>query len=233
MIRDVFAGHVRREVEAARPPRKAFSVIQPGATGHSMSVLEADLRIWDAPGENETALDEDSTKQRLQQLIETRYDFVWRSLRRLGVTEGDVDDCLQHVFLIAARKISAIRPQSEASFLFQTALRVASNRRRTLKRRREVLTDDSEDAADSAPGPEDLVDLRRARAQLDALLDLMSLELRAVFVLFEIDRMTLSEIAQLLGVPRGTVASRLRRARADFRARAKRLAGDAKRRGAR
>jgi RNA polymerase sigma-70 factor (ECF subfamily) len=194
---------------------------------------EVELRLCDLPGESEVALDEASTQEKLRTLIDAHYDFVWRSLRRLGVAEGDIDDGVQRVFLIASRKITAIKAGSEPSFLFQTALRVAADIRRTLRRRREVVIEDSGDAADPAPGPEDLVDLRRARVCLDEILDLMSLELRAVFALFEIDQMTLTEIAELLGVPRGTVASRLRRARADFRARARRLAGDTRRRGAR
>ena len=45
----------------------------------------------------------------------------------------------------------------------------------------------------------------------------MDESLRAVFVLYEIEEMNLGEIARFLRVPRGTVASRLRRARAQFR----------------
>jgi RNA polymerase sigma-70 factor (ECF subfamily) len=173
----------------------------------------------------ETAPDDEAEAQRVRSLVEVHYDFVWRSLRRLGVAEADVDDGVQQVFLIAARKIAALRSGSEVSFLFQTALRVAADRRRMIRRRREVVTDIPGEAMDSAPNPEDLLDLRRAREKLDEILDRMSLELRAVFTLFEVDQMTLTDIAQLLGVPRGTVASRLRRARAEFRSQAIRLTG--------
>jgi RNA polymerase sigma-70 factor (ECF subfamily) len=161
---------------------------------------------------------------RLRELVEMHHDFIWRSLRRLGVAAADVDDGVQHVFMVAARKLASIRPGKERSFLFQTALRVASDSRRTRSRRREASAD--EEPTDRGPVGEDLLDLRRARAQMDEILDGMTSDLRAVFVLFELDEMTMAEIAVLLEIPAGTVASRLRRARAEFQAKAARFASE-------
>ena len=158
----------------------------------------------------------------LRGLVDRYYEFVWRSLRRLGVAVGDVDDGVQSVFLTASRKLASIQSGSEKSFLFQTALRVAADSRRTVRRRREIPVEASPSLA-SRPDAEELVDLRRAWAELDAILEGMPLELRAVFVLFELDEMTTPEIAALLALPVGTAASRLRRARADFRARVTRM----------
>jgi RNA polymerase sigma-70 factor (ECF subfamily) len=81
-----------------------------------------------------------------------------------------------------------------------------------------------EEAADQGPTGEELLDLLRARKRLDEILDGMSMEHRAVFVLFELDEMTMAEIATFLEVSPGTVASRLRRARAEFRQKAARYA---------
>jgi RNA polymerase sigma-70 factor (ECF subfamily) len=136
------------------------------------------------------------------------------------VAERETDDAVQQVLLTFARKLAAVRKGSERSFLYQISIRVAADRRRSEKRRREVVTDVFADSPDDAPSVEVMMDLRRARERLDAILDQMSLELRAVFTLFEMDQMTLTEIAELLGVPRGTVASRLRRAREEFTSRA-------------
>jgi RNA polymerase sigma-70 factor (ECF subfamily) len=154
---------------------------------------------------------------RLRSLVVGEVDFIWRSLRRLGVAEADLADAAQRVFLVVARKLDRLRAGSERSFLFQTALRVASDVRRTRKRRREVSNDALTEIEDHAPGPDERAESLRRRAQLDEILDALPIELRAVFVLSEIEDLTMAQIALLTDTPPGTVASRLRRARALFR----------------
>ena len=190
--------------------------------GHRGSMAQVGITLGEAAvpsSEGVVAAD-----KRLRALVDTHYDFIWRSLRRLGVPEADVDDAAQKVFLTASRKLAAIRLGAERSFLFQTAFRVASDSRRTLRRRREVPEGpDEAETPDESPSGEELVDLRRARTQLDRILDGMPLDLRAVFVLFELDEMTTAAVAELLELPMGTVASRLRRARDEFRRQARLL----------
>jgi RNA polymerase sigma-70 factor (ECF subfamily) len=160
-----------------------------------------------------------SAVERLETLVDEQYDFVWRSVRRLGVREGDADDAAQQVFLVAARKLDVIRNGCERSFLYQTALRVASDYRRATKRRVESSLSDApevSDRNDPVPSTDELLDLRRARELLDTVLDAMSIELRAVFVLHELEQSTMADIANVLNLPTGTVASRLRRARTQF-----------------
>ena len=164
---------------------------------------------------NETGPRE-SADSRVRSLVDAHYEFVWRSLRRFGIRDGEVDDAVQKVFWVACRKLPSIKDGSERAFLFQTALRVAADMRRAERRSREVVGADVDDVFDPRPGPDDLIDRRRARLLLDRSLDDMTLEQRAVFVLFEVEQMTLVEIASLLGIPRGTVASRLRKARSEF-----------------
>jgi RNA polymerase sigma-70 factor, ECF subfamily len=158
-----------------------------------------------------------SPGDRLEALVATHHPFVWRSLRRLGVPDGDVDDAVQQVFLVAHRRLATIVAESERSFLFQTALRVAADSRRASKRRREQAEADVLQVPDTAANPEELIDQRRARALLDRVLEDMPMDLRAVFVLFELEDMTMAEISTLADIPPGTVASRLRRARQVFR----------------
>lgn len=151
-----------------------------------------------------------SNDARLRGVIEREHAFVWRSLRRLGVAPGDVDDATQKVFLVASKKLGGVAPARERSFLFGVAVGIASNERRAEQRKRSVGADALEEMASEARSPEEITG---ARALLDRVLEPLPLDLRSVLVLNELEQMTVEEIAALLSIPRGTVASRLRRAR--------------------
>lgn len=155
-------------------------------------------------------------------LVDANADFVWRSLRRLGVPEASTDDATQQVFMIAQQKITTIAAGRERSFLFAVAMNVAAHARRSLARRREVLGDAPTELVDPAPLQDVALDRVRARALLDEVLDELDFDLRTVFVLSELEEMTMADIATLLSLPPGTVASRLRRAREEFHKHAQR-----------
>jgi RNA polymerase sigma-70 factor (ECF subfamily) len=135
----------------------------------------------------------------------------------------DADDVLQEIILVTARRLPEVPPGREGAFLFATAFRVASERRRRRESRREVGDDALLESEDPALAPDSLLDRARARALLDRVLADMPTELRAVFTLYEIEEMTMAEIADLLSLPPGTVASRLRRAREQFEREVSRL----------
>ena len=156
---------------------------------------------------------------RLARLVTEQFTFVWRVLRRIGVPAADVDDAAQQVFITCSRRLNDIIVGSERAFLFSTALHVGARARRNRARKREDLGVDLDAELDRAPSQEEQLDRERAGRILDDILEEMSLELRVVFVLYEIEQLTSIEIAELVGVPLGTVASRLRRAREDFAAR--------------
>lgn len=168
------------------------------------------------------------SKARIQAMVVAYYDFVWRSLCHLGVPSTDVDDAAQQVFMVALRKVEAITPGFERKFLFSAAVRIAWRARRTQQRRNNLGAAASEAPTDLPSDPEQLLDQARARAVVDQILESIPFELRSVFILFEIEEFTLSEIASALALPRGTVASRLRRARELFRAQIQRLEARAK-----
>jgi RNA polymerase sigma-70 factor (ECF subfamily) len=149
-------------------------------------------------------------------LIEAHADFVWRSLRRFGVPESVTDDATQRVFIIAQAKLPRISAGRERGFLFSVAMNVAAHARRAAARRREVDDEPLADLVDPGPLPDAELEERRARALLDEVLDAMPVDLRTVFVLFELEEMSMAEIADVLAIPSGTVASRLRRAREAF-----------------
>jgi len=123
---------------------------------------------------------------------------------------------------VLARRLNDIEPGAEMAFLFATAIRVASEARRAARRNHSEPSDRIDAFPANGPNPEELVDQRRAHETLRQVVDAMPADLRVVFVLFEIEELSLSEVAGLLGIPAGTAASRLRRARDSFRAIVKR-----------
>jgi RNA polymerase sigma-70 factor, ECF subfamily len=158
----------------------------------------------------------EASKARLERMFNEHHDFIWRLLRRLGLSTGSADDAAQHVFLVAAERVADIKLGSERSFLFGTALRVARSQNRS--DRRWVLEEDMDFRRSEAGRPEELLDHQRAIDLMGRILDGMTLELRTVFVLSELEGMTMPEVAALVEIPVGTAASRLRRAREAFRA---------------
>ncbi len=154
---------------------------------------------------------------RLRQLVDRHLDFVARVLRNLGTPDGDVDDAVQKTFLVLSDRLDGVRPGAEKAFLFQTAANVAAHVRRTLARRREVAEDRAPERSEEVPSPEVLADRSRARVLLDQVLEALDDDARAVFVLYELEEMTMAEIATALELAPGTVASRLRRARSQFK----------------
>ena len=162
-------------------------------------------------------IEQDENDAQTRVLVDLHFDFVWRSLRRLGVPDAQLDDAAQQVWIAVSQKRQEVRSETARAFLFAIALRVASDVRRSLRRRREVDVEDRE-PIDEGPGPDELVDRKRSRVILDEILDAMPDEVRAVFVLYELDQLSMAEIAGILGVPPGTVASRIRIAREQLEA---------------
>lgn len=161
---------------------------------------------------------------RLRTLVDEHYDFVWRTLRYLGVHDANAEDGAQQVMCVLARRLDEVEHGAERAFLFSTAMRVAATMRRSDRRRPRASADDDVEAlAHSMPGTEELLDERRAHETLRRVLEEMPLELRVVFVLFELEELTTPEIATMLRIPLGTAASRLRRARETFQAIVRRM----------
>ena len=156
-------------------------------------------------------------------LVNDHFDFVWRLLRRLGIPEADVDDAAQQVFIIGTRRLTDIAFGCERTFLYGTALRVAATIRRNLRRRERFIQGVSAEAEACARTPHDELERRRALSFLDTVLLALEDDQRVVFVLCEIEELSAPEVASLVGIPIGTVASRLRRARLAFAEELKRL----------
>jgi RNA polymerase sigma-70 factor, ECF subfamily len=184
---------------------------------------DVDARPLPGGSPPQTPLRATGANARLHAMFEREFAFVWRMLRRLGVAEASIDDCAQQVFFVATRKVDSIDPDRERAFLLGVAINVAAEARRTQAIAREQPHDGLDEVEHAAPNPEQLSDRKRALELLDQALEELPFELRTVFVLFEVEGTPTDDIASLLDIPRGTVASRLRRAREEFHTIAKRL----------
>ncbi|HEY5452542.1 MAG TPA: sigma-70 family RNA polymerase sigma factor [Polyangia bacterium] len=156
---------------------------------------------------------------RVRAMVEEHLKVVTRTLRRAGVPPSDLDDEVQRTFMVAATRIDDVQVGAERGFLVQVAQNLAWHARRKMARRREVLGDDPPERIEAVATPEFLAHRKQMRELLDAVLETISEPLRTVFKLFEFEQMSMTEVARKLHLPRGTIASRLRRARAQFRER--------------
>jgi RNA polymerase sigma-70 factor (ECF subfamily) len=144
--------------------------------------------------------------------------FVARFLLRLGVSGEDVSDLVQEVFLVAHRRggftVGAAKP---TTWLAEIGFRIACDRRKKARRR---LEDSNTEVVALAPSPRtlpsDRSEARQSLARVGRALERLSPEKRAVFVLYELEGESCSAIAEGMGIPIGTVYSRLHAARKDF-----------------
>jgi RNA polymerase sigma-70 factor (ECF subfamily) len=165
----------------------------------------------------EAALPGQDAELALARVYAENADFVWRSLQHLGARESDLEDLLQEVFLVVQRKLGGFDGRSRlTTWLFGICLRVVARQRRRAYFRLEWATPDVPERADDRTPEDELSDEQRHRV-LERALSRLSLEQRAVFVLFELEGNSCQEIAELVAVPLGTVYSRLHHARKDIK----------------
>lgn len=165
-------------------------------------------------------------EEEFRQLFETHYDYVWTSLRRLGVPDRDREDVANELFVHVHRKLDAWdRARPVRPWLFGFAVRCASDYRRLARHRVEQLetSDTVRETASNVPlADEALAHDERRRLVLDAL-EALDMDKRAVVVLHDLDETSVPEIARSLGIPEGTAYTRLRQGRIELMQAIKRL----------
>lgn len=141
--------------------------------------------------------------------------YVLRTLYRLGVPGHEVEDLAQDVFLALRSTWTEFDPKRPLrAYLFGIAFRIACNHNR--RRRRELISQSIE-LFDSGPSPEDEFQAKQARKLVLAALDHIPLPRRAVLVMYELDQISMHEVASVLSIPLFTAYSRLRKARRELR----------------
>jgi RNA polymerase sigma-70 factor (ECF subfamily) len=168
----------------------------------------------------------EATRGRLASIVHEHVDAIYRTARRLGVSDTDMEDALQDVLLVLLRRLDDIEPGKERAFVVAVAAGVAANRRRHERRHPEDASDMLDElgtseglgvlgqaATHGSGNGEQSVERARRFALLQKGLASMTEAQRAAFVLFELEQLTAREIAEELGVSTFTVVSRVRRAR--------------------
>jgi len=160
---------------------------------------------------------EPAQEQRLAHMLSAHFESVWRVGRHMGLSNAEAEENAQETYAIAARKLRDIESGSERAYLLGVASRLAINTRRLASRRIDrASTTDGPDLPTTTSLPDELLARKQDRLLLDSLLLSLADEFRQVITLFEIEELTLPEIAASLEIPLGTAASRLRRARDEF-----------------
>lgn len=149
-------------------------------------------------------------------LYEAHFEFVWRSLVRLGVPAEHAEDAAQDVFVVVHRRLADFEGRSSArTWLYGITRRVAADHRKRARRRRaepraEVVIEGE------SPSPHQALERAEGARILDELLEQLDDTKREVFILTELEEMTAPEIAYALDVNVSTVYSRIAAARDAF-----------------
>jgi RNA polymerase sigma-70 factor (ECF subfamily) len=150
-------------------------------------------------------------------LYEQHFNFVWRLVRRLGVADALLDDAVQDVFVVVHRRLDDFEGRSSVkSWIFGIARRVARDYRRRASRKDRGKVPADGLAAVGEPDPAELAQRSEARELLCEMLEGLDDQKREVFVLAELEEMTVPEIAEAISANVNTVYSRLRAARRAF-----------------
>jgi RNA polymerase sigma-70 factor, ECF subfamily len=152
-----------------------------------------------------------------ERLYTEHFEFVWRTLRRLGVQPPGLDDAVQDVFIVLLKREAEFHGRSShRTWLYGIASNVAHAYRRKQKRAGETAPLDDEPAL--SPSPLERASDAQAARVLERFLASLDDAKRDVFILVELEQLSAPEIAEALGVKLNTVYSRLRAARQAFTA---------------
>jgi RNA polymerase sigma-70 factor, ECF subfamily len=151
-------------------------------------------------------------------LYDRYFPQVFRVAQRMGVPDRDLGDVCQEVFLRVHRGLGSFRGEAEFStWLYRIALNEAARHGRSSALRRTVSAlFGREDHAPPVRRPDENLSRSEAAQDLAWILAGMRPRQREVFVLFELEELSLAQIAEVLGCGLETVRSRLRHGRTDF-----------------
>lgn len=150
-----------------------------------------------------------------RQVFDEHAPYVFRVLRYFGVRDADLQDVCQEVFVTVHRKIEGFEGLSSVrTWLYRICQHAASDHFRRAHMRREVVMDVVGSEIGERGRVQDGELHVEARNTLEYILDRLDEPKRRVFVLYEIEGMTMKEVCEVLDCPLQTAYSRLHAARA-------------------
>lgn len=165
-----------------------------------------------------SAIARGATLPEFKRVYDEHVAFMYRAARHLGVAPSAIEDVLQEVFIVVHRRLGEFEGRSTMkTWMYGILLHVVRNHRRSLRRRGVEAAPATLDlAATSAAGPHESAETAEAMRTLEALLGELDDARREVFVLAELEQLTVPEIAELVGDKPNTIYGRLRNARQQF-----------------
>jgi RNA polymerase sigma-70 factor, ECF subfamily len=148
--------------------------------------------------------------EEFEALVKRQSRFVFRVAYAILRNTHDAEDAAQETFLKLYRNRTWRKMHDERAFLARTAWRVAIDR---LPKTHLTNTESDYEPFSSAPTPEQLAIAKNQHAAIHRMIDALPEELRQPLALSAIDELNSREIALILGIPEGTVRTRLMRAR--------------------
>jgi RNA polymerase sigma-70 factor (ECF subfamily) len=144
-----------------------------------------------------------------EQVYETHFEFVWRSLRLLGIADESVEDAAQDTFSVVYRQLAAFEGRSALrTWLFAILQRVALNYRRTRRRKQSQLSPFA-DAVGNEPTPHAHAEAAEAARVIEGFCANLDAERRSLFVLAVLEDLPAVEVSAALGLPITKVYSRV------------------------
>jgi RNA polymerase sigma-70 factor, ECF subfamily len=155
--------------------------------------------------------------ERFEEMVARQARFMFQVAFGLLRNTQDAEDAVQEALLKLYRGEAWLRMENEKGFLARTVWRVALDH---LPKAAERMSDVSEMQLEAVGGsPEEKAVDEDERAVLRRLIDGLPEELRQPLVLSSVEEMTSREVAEAMGIPEGTVRTRVMRARAELRRR--------------
>lgn len=185
-----------------------------GAIYNVMTVICAISALFQRNRDTSAESELEGPKYSFEAVYQDNFEFVWRTVRALGVPSALVDDAVQDVFIVIHRRLATYKPEATLrSWIFGIVRRVAKDFRRARQRRGISVVADDVNLGVDVNDPYILATRNQALLIVMNFADTLDEDWRALFILSEFEQLSAPEIAQAMKLNLNTVYSRIRSVR--------------------